>query len=89
MWLGPNGVVSRRLNDGDHTARRRLAGVALGTAAGRAEGTRGMPILTRIQGIMREAVGWPETMATATMAVAGARLEAGAGCIALGEDLMG
>ena len=30
MWLGPNGVVSRRLNDGDHTVQRRLDGVALG-----------------------------------------------------------
>ena len=38
-----------------------------------------MPILARIQGITREAAGWPETMATATMAVAGARLDAGAG----------
>ena len=33
-----------------------------------------MLILARIQGITREAAGWPETMATATMAVAGARL---------------
>ena len=38
-----------------------------------------MPILTRIQGIMREAAGWPETMAMATMAVAEPRLDAGAG----------
>ena len=38
-----------------------------------------MLILARIQGITREAAGWPETMATATMAVAGARLDAGAG----------
>ena len=38
-----------------------------------------MPILARIQGITREAAGWPETLATATMAVAGARLDAGAG----------
>ena len=38
-----------------------------------------MLILARIQGITREAAGWPETMATATMAVAGARLDASAG----------
>jgi len=38
-----------------------------------------MLILARIQGITREAAGWPETLATATMAVAGARLDAGAG----------
>ena len=38
-----------------------------------------MPIIARIQGITREAAGWPETMAMATMAVAGARLDARTG----------
>ena len=38
-----------------------------------------MPIIARIQGITQEAAGWPETMAMATMAVAGAQLDAGTG----------
>ena len=45
-----------------------------------------MLILARIQGITREAVGWRETMATATMAVAGARLDAGAGCSSIPSE---
>ena len=36
-----------------------------------------MPILARIQGITREAAGWPETMAMAPMVVAGVRAVAG------------
>ena len=66
-----------------------MPGMALQGLARRAGGTRGMLILTRIQGITREAVGWPETMATATMAVAGARLDAGVGLQQAGERVEG
>ena len=66
-------MVSRRLNDGDHTARRRLAGVALGAAAGRAEGINAELGIARIHSWQRLELGWPESTGMELAVVAGVR----------------
>ena len=54
--------------------RRELAGVALRAVLGQAKGTRGFPLLARIQRKHAGGAGWPELAGVEAAAAAGARV---------------
>ena len=76
---GQQGQTRRRLDAGE---ARRGGGIGnrLPVTKHAAETTYAMPRLARIQWDTREAVGWPQTTAARSSAVAGARLREGVGC---------
>ena len=54
--------------------RRMLTGVALRVVLGQAKGTRGLPLLARIQRRHAGGAGWPELAGVEVAAAAGARV---------------
>ena len=79
--------MRRRIDDDDEPERWWLTGVALGVAAGCAEGTRRELVLSRIQRTKWEVVGSPELMPATSFGGDGVRWCSGASLRCISEQM--